>query len=129
MMSFRPAARSSSFGLVSRSEPRMEGNSTMMRFSVCASAVCFFSSRSTGKERDTESGNDYFGARYYASIMGRWLSPDMPFADQDTENPRSWNLYSYVRNNPLNHIDDSGMLTIIIGGTGYNPHDSVSRSL
>jgi RHS repeat-associated protein len=30
----------------------------------------------TGKERDTESGLDYFGARYYASTMGRWLSPD-----------------------------------------------------
>ena len=30
----------------------------------------------TGKERDTESGNDYFGARYYASNMGRWMSPD-----------------------------------------------------
>ena len=30
----------------------------------------------TGKERDAESGNDYFGARYYASSMGRFLSPD-----------------------------------------------------
>ena len=30
----------------------------------------------TGKERDTESGLDYFGARYYASNMGRWMSPD-----------------------------------------------------
>jgi RHS repeat-associated protein len=30
----------------------------------------------TGKERDAESGNDYFGARYYASSMGRWMSPD-----------------------------------------------------
>ena len=30
----------------------------------------------TGKERDAESGNDYLGARYYASSMGRWLSPD-----------------------------------------------------
>jgi RHS repeat-associated protein len=30
----------------------------------------------TGKERDTESGNDYFGARYYASSMGRFMSPD-----------------------------------------------------
>jgi RHS repeat-associated protein len=76
----------------------------------------------TGKERDTESGNDYFGARYYASSMGRWMSPDLPFADQDTENPQSWNLYSYVRNNPLNRFDDSGMLTIIVGGTGYDPH-------
>ncbi len=30
----------------------------------------------TGKERDTESGNDYFGARYYSSQMGRFMSPD-----------------------------------------------------
>jgi RHS repeat-associated protein len=30
----------------------------------------------TGKERDTESGLDYFGARYYASSMGRFSSPD-----------------------------------------------------
>jgi RHS repeat-associated protein len=36
--------------------------------------VCAF--RSTGKERDSESGNDYFGARYYASTMGRFMSPD-----------------------------------------------------
>jgi hypothetical protein len=28
---------------------------------VCASDVCFSLSRFTGKERDTESGNDYFG--------------------------------------------------------------------
>jgi len=30
----------------------------------------------TGKERDSESGNDYFGARYYSSAMGRFMSPD-----------------------------------------------------
>ena len=30
----------------------------------------------TGKERDTETGLDYFGARYYGSNMGRWMSPD-----------------------------------------------------
>ena len=62
----------------------------------------------TGKERDAESGNDYFGARYYASSMGRWLSPDKPFADQHPEDPQSWNLYAYVRNNPLVAIDDNG---------------------
>jgi len=33
-------------------------------------------SRYSGKERDAESGNDYFGARYYASSMGRFMSPD-----------------------------------------------------
>jgi len=65
-------------------------------------------SRYTGKERDTESGNDYFGARYYASSMGRWLSPDKPFADQHTSNPQSWNLYAYGRNNPLKNVDLNG---------------------
>ena len=37
----------------------------------------------TGKERDAESGNDYFGARYYASTMGRFLQP-RPSAQQWT---------------------------------------------
>jgi len=62
----------------------------------------------TGKERDTESGNDYFGARYYASSMGRWMSPDKPFADQHARNPQSWNLYTYSLNNPLRYIDSDG---------------------
>jgi RHS repeat-associated protein len=67
----------------------------------------------TGKERDTESGNDYFGARYYASSMGRWLSPDwsakvypVPYAKLD--NPQTLNLYAYVGNNPLNRFDPDG---------------------
>lgn len=67
----------------------------------------------TGKERDTESGNDYFGARYYASSMGRFMSPDwsakedpVPYAQLD--DPQSLNLYSYVRNNPLAKADPDG---------------------
>jgi RHS repeat-associated protein len=39
----------------------------------------------TGKPRDSESGNDYFGARYYDSSLGRFLSPD-PLAG-DTGDP------------------------------------------
>ncbi len=67
----------------------------------------------TGKERDTESGLDYFGARYYASGMGRFMSPDwaakaepVPYAKLD--DPQSLNLYSYVRNNPLSRVDADG---------------------
>jgi RHS repeat-associated protein len=45
----------------------------MMRSATCASVVYFSACHFTGKERDAESGNDYFGARYYASTMGRWL--------------------------------------------------------
>ncbi len=67
----------------------------------------------TGKERDTESGNDYFGARYYASSMGRWLSPDwsakvMPVPYAKLDNPQSLNLYAYVGSNPLVRTDPTG---------------------
>jgi RHS repeat-associated protein len=67
----------------------------------------------TGKERDVESGNDYFEARYYSSAMGRFMSPDwsaklepVPYAKLD--NPQSLNLYGYVRNNPLSMTDADG---------------------
>jgi len=67
----------------------------------------------TGKIRDAESGNDYFGARYFASDMGRWLSPDwsakaepVPYAK--LYNPQSLNLYAYVNNNPLSAADPDG---------------------
>jgi len=49
----------------------------MMLSSACAfSATSGLTPHFTGKERDTESGNDYFEARYYSSAMGRFLSPD-----------------------------------------------------
>jgi len=62
----------------------------------------------TSKERDIETGLDYFGARYYANTQGRFTSPDEPFWDQDKIEPQSWNLYSYVQNNPLGFIDPTG---------------------
>jgi RHS repeat-associated protein len=75
------------------------------------SDVC--SSRSTGKERDTESGLDYFGARHYSSAIGRFMSPDwsvnpepVPFAN--FQNPQSLNLYAYAANNPLSDYDMDG---------------------
>ena len=71
------------------------------------------SGRFTGKERDSESGLDYFGARYYGSALGRFTSPDwsakpepVPYAD--LSNPQSLNQYIYVLNNPLAHPDADG---------------------
>jgi RHS repeat-associated protein len=61
----------------------------------------------TGKERDSESGLDNFGARYDSSQYGRFMTPDSG-VDQHPEEPQSWNLYSYVRNNPLSVIDPTG---------------------
>jgi RHS repeat-associated protein len=67
----------------------------------------------TGKVRDVESNNDYFGARYYSNNTGRFLVPDwsknpqgVPYAD--FSNPQSLNLYGYVANNPLSKTDKDG---------------------
>ncbi|HEX4808036.1 MAG TPA: RHS repeat-associated core domain-containing protein, partial [Bryobacteraceae bacterium] len=67
----------------------------------------------TSKERDTEIGLDYFGARYYGSVLGRFASADwnalpqpVPFADY--RSPQTLNLYAYVANNPLSAIDANG---------------------
>ena len=74
----------------------------------------------TSKERDNESGLDYFLARYYSAAQGRFTSPDEPFADQNEDDPQSWNLYPYVRNNPLNYTDPFGLWRKeIIDGTEY----------
>ena len=64
----------------------------------------------TGKERDTESGNDYFGARYYASSMGRFLSPDpINLTEERLLNPaNTLNKYAYAANNPLKYVDPDG---------------------
>jgi RHS repeat-associated protein len=67
----------------------------------------------TGKERDSESNNDNFGARYYASMTGRFLTPDwdarpiaVPYAVFG--DPQSLNLYAYVRNDPVTSADADG---------------------
>ena len=80
---------------------------------VCAATVCFSRSRYTGKERDAESGNDYFGARYYASSMGRFMSPDWsakvePVPYSKLDDPQTLNLYAYVGNNPMIRLDADG---------------------
>jgi RHS repeat-associated protein len=87
----------------------------------------------TSKERDAETGLDFFEARHFSFTQGRFVSPDGPFNDQDPSNPQSWNLYSYIRNNPVNGTDptgeecvDTNSCTITVNGgagppVGYDP--------
>jgi RHS repeat-associated protein len=98
----------------------------------------------TGKERDSESGNDYFGARYYGSSMGRWTSPDpLPWphwqngSDDDKKqfqqfimNSQNLNAYTYVLNNPLTSIDPNGLQVYVVAYTTGNSEgdDALKRA-
>ena len=67
----------------------------------------------TGKERDSETQLDYFGARYYSNGLGRWVSADwsatpVPVPYADFGDPQSLNLYAYVRNVPTTDLDTDG---------------------
>lgn len=62
----------------------------------------------TGKERDAETGLDYFGARYFSGAQGRFTSPDPKMFPHDITDPQSWNKYGYTRNNPLRFTDPNG---------------------
>ncbi len=73
------------------------------------------SQKFTAKERDTESGLDYFGARYYGSALGRWASPDPAFESEILELPQTWNRYSYVYNRPLSITDPDGRCPPCVG--------------
>lgn len=62
-------------------------------------------SQFTSKERDTETGLDYFGARYHSPSQGRFMIPDPSSGGITPLDPQSWNKYSYVRNRPTRFMD------------------------
>jgi RHS repeat-associated protein len=68
----------------------------------------------TQKERDIETGLDFFGARYYGSTQGRFTGVDPIYVTLERLiDPQRLNLYSYVRNNPLVFVDPDGMDLLI----------------
>jgi RHS repeat-associated protein len=91
-------------------------------YATCADAT---EHHFTGKERDIESGNDYFGARYDSSAMGRFLSPDPSMDSVALRNPQTWNRYSYTLNNPLKFIDPTGMCWVA-APSGVGTYDWMS---
>jgi len=60
----------------------------------------------TNQELDASTGLYFYGARYYDTTLGRFLSADTIVPDAGV--PQSFNRYAYVRNNPLRAIDPSG---------------------
>ena len=88
------------------------------------SATCFTSpatpltQKFTGKEREgTESDlSDYFGARYFSALQGRFTSPDRGNVGTNIRNPQTWNAYAYVNNSPLASIDPNGLATCTLEG-------------
>jgi len=74
----------------------------------------------TGKERDPETGLDYFGARYYGSKIGRFTTVDPAYVLQaNLVDPQRWNKYAYARNNPLKYTDPDGRLIDTIADVGF----------
>ncbi|HEX4877785.1 MAG TPA: RHS repeat-associated core domain-containing protein, partial [Chitinophagaceae bacterium] len=59
--------------------------------------------RFSGKEKDDETGFYYFGARYYAPWIARWISCD------PAGFVRGFNLFRYCSNNPVCYFDPDGM--------------------
>ena len=74
----------------------------------------------TGKERDSESGLDNFGARYNSSSVGRFVSVDPSSRSVRRGNPQTWNRYTQSLNNPLRFVDPDGESWIPGDGGTYS---------
>jgi len=83
----------------------------------------------TSKERDSESGLDDFGARHYASVLGRFVQTDPKAASAHVLNPQSWNRYVYTQNNPLKFLDPDGMDVVLAAGLSTKDRAYVVNNL
>jgi RHS repeat-associated protein len=74
----------------------------------------------TSKERDSETGLDYFLARYYSGTQGRFSSVDPEGAGANPDDPQSWNGYAYARSNPMLFTDPDGRKYLVCDPDGKN---------
>lgn len=74
-------------------------------------------------ERDDETGLDFAQARYYSSIQGRFTSVDPLLASGSVGNPKTWNRFTYVLNNPMKLIDPTGLYMAHTGTDGADPYN------
>ncbi|MBU0706325.1 LysM peptidoglycan-binding domain-containing protein [Patescibacteria group bacterium] len=79
----------------------------------------------TGKELDDETGLNYYGARYYDPVTGRFITMDPLLLNLDKmsqaqrnaflSNPQNLNMYSYAQNNPIVYNDPTGLYVMKTG--------------
>ncbi|HEV2225974.1 MAG TPA: RHS repeat-associated core domain-containing protein [Nitrososphaerales archaeon] len=60
----------------------------------------------TGKPQDSNTGLYYFGARYYDTTTGRFVTQDSQRGNKN--DPMTMNLYIYARDNPERYVDTNG---------------------
>jgi RHS repeat-associated protein len=101
----------------------------------CSSQHVLSTYKFTGKERDAESGLDDFGARYYSSSLGRFMSSDwssipVPVPYANLTNPQTLNLYAIVADNPATFADLDGHMqqSATTSSCGYEQHDACNQA-
>jgi RHS repeat-associated protein len=80
----------------------------------------------TGKERDSETGLDYFEARYYRADLGRFTTVDPELnVNEALLEPQQWNRYAYVKNNPLRYTDPNGKFPVAVAAAIPGPQQII----
>lgn len=84
----------------------------------------------TSKERDNETGLDYFGARYYGSTQGRFIGVDPLLSSASIYDPQTWNRYTYALDNPVRYVDPLGLYEwdASLGGSASDADLSKTKS-
>jgi len=83
----------------------------------------------TGYELDSDTGQAFAQARFYSGSTGRFTSPDPYDGSMATADPQSFNRYAYVRNNPVNSTDPTGLSPNLGTFMQYSDGREISASI